>query len=564
MNAQSLIDRARVEIKLADYGVAPASALGDPSIHPRVQDYRRQSSARMMPLDKDDVAKRIPAAGYHVSRKVDGEFTVLVYRQGEALTVNPGGTVRLGMPWQQEAARRLADAGIREALVVGELYVRRPDDSRPRVHDVTSIARQPDSAEDVERLSFAVFDLMSLDGSPSGDVFADTWRTIVKLFDGGERVHPVEAVDAKSADEIMSVFEKWVEKDGAEGLVVRSDTAGQFKIKPRHTLDVAVVGFTESIEERQGLLHDLLVAVMRTDGTFHVLTRVGGGFGEDLRRDMLSDLKDRVVASDYVEVNSDHVAYQMVEPEWVVEVSCLDVISQTTRGGPINRMVLDWERGDVGTYRVVRRLPLASVLSPQFLRRREDKSVRPDDVRIQQIADLVEVPLVDRDARQMTLPKSEILSREVYTKQLKGDTMVRKFVTWKTNKETESEDYPAYVVHYTDFSPNRKVPLAREVRVSDSREQIESLLSSLKESNIKKGWEPHSSSTVAKKTAAAQEEAAVGKPASKKAPKTAPAKKKAPKKAPQETAAKKKASKKAPKKAPAKRAPKKKAESEGG
>ena len=33
--------------------------------------------------------------------------------------------------------------------------------------------------------------------------------------------------------------------------------------------------------------------------------------------------------------------------------------------------------------------------------------------------------------------------------------MVRKFVLWKTNKE-QSEDYPAFVVHFTDFSPNRK------------------------------------------------------------------------------------------------------------
>ena len=42
------------------------------------------------------------------------------------------------------------------------------------------------------------------------------------------------------------------------------------------------------------------------------------------------------------------------------------------------------------------------------------------------------VVLVDRDAKQMTLPHSELLRREVYTKAAKGETMVRKFVTWKT------------------------------------------------------------------------------------------------------------------------------------
>jgi hypothetical protein len=66
--------------------------------------------------------------------------------------------------------------------------------------------------------------------------------------------------------------------------------------------------------------------------------------------------------------------------------------------------------------------------------------------------------------------------------------MVRKFVMWKTNKESASTDFPAYVVHYTDFSPNRAQPLAREVRVSSSAEQIETLYTELKEEHIKKGW----------------------------------------------------------------------------
>ena len=95
----SLLDKARVEIKLGDYGVAPATALADGGLLPRVQEYRRQASSRMIPLDADDIRKKIPKADYYVSRKVDGEFTVLVYRDGECLTLNPGGTVRIGLPW---------------------------------------------------------------------------------------------------------------------------------------------------------------------------------------------------------------------------------------------------------------------------------------------------------------------------------------------------------------------------------------------------------------------------------------------------------------------------------
>jgi len=68
---------------------------------------------------------------------------------------------------------------------------------------------------------------------------------------------------------------------------------------------------------------------------------------------------------------------------------------------------------------------------------------------------------------------------------------VRKFVRWKTNKDTSNGEYPAYVVHFTDFSPTRKVPLSREVRVSNSEEQIKQLYQELKDENIKKGWALH-------------------------------------------------------------------------
>ncbi|MGK0188088.1 MAG: general stress protein 26 [Verrucomicrobiales bacterium] len=86
------------------------------------------------------------------------------------------------------------------------------------------------------------------------------------------------------------------------------------------------------------------------------------------------------------------------------------------------------------------------------------------------------------------MPGSEILRREVVTKTLKGKEIVRKLLMWKTNKETESPDYPAYVVHLTDFSPNRKEPLQREIRVSNSRDQINQLWDELAKKYFVRGW----------------------------------------------------------------------------
>jgi len=485
----TLLDRARVEIKLNQYGTAPATALLDASILPRVQEYRRQISAKMYPLDRDDIGRKIPNAKYHVSRKVDGEFTALVFRNDEIVTLNPGGTVRIGMPWQEEALKRLKSAGIQEAMIVGELHLFHEDGRRERVHDVTSVARQPGSQADLDRLRFSAFDMISVNQEAMNGGFSENWNQLLTWFGDGEMIRCVESKSASSSKEIGAQFRKWVEDEGSEGIVVRSDAVGSFKIKPRHSLDAAVIGFTESSDERQGMMHDLLLAIARSDGAMQVLCRVGGGFSDDQRREMLSDLKDMVVPSEYAEVNSDHVAYQMVEPKWVVEISYLDLISQTTRGAPVNRMVLNWNYAD-RRYEVIRRLPLCSVISPQFQRIREDKSANASDIRISQVADRVDIPMSDRDATRMTLSKSTVLRREVYTKTLKGELMVRKFLMWKTNKENEASEFPAYVIHYTDFSPNRKNPLDRDLRVSNSESQILQLWNQLKEANIKKGWEP--------------------------------------------------------------------------
>ncbi|MEM8735244.1 MAG: hypothetical protein AAGG44_13520 [Planctomycetota bacterium] len=483
------LDRSRLEVKLGSYAVGPATILGDTSAQSAAQDYRRAVAGRMMPIGKADIRAKVPKADYFASRKIDGEFTLLVFDGEDVFSINPGGTVRVGLPWMDEAKKLLQAAGVGSARIAGELFIHN-DSRRPRVHDVTKIARGPKSEEELSRIRFAPFDIVEWDGEQPADEFAATRQTLENTFGGGQLNVPVETVLVNSPSEIERLFAQWVEDEDAEGIVLRSDEAGVFKLKPRHTIDAVVVGFTESTDEREGMLHDLLVAVTRSDGSFHVLTKVGGGFSEDDRRAMLSDLKDLVVESEYAEVNSDYVAYKMVRPEWVVEISCLDMISQTTRGGDVNRMVIDFDASSE-EYKVVRRMPLASIISPQFVRRRDDKEPQFEDTPIGQISSRVEVAKANQDAKSFTLPKTEVLKREVFTKVLKGETMVRKFVMLRTNKSEAGGEFPAFVLHYTDFSPNRKDPLQREVLVSNSEEQIHALFVAMREKNIKKGWNEH-------------------------------------------------------------------------
>ena len=89
----------------------------------------------------------------------------------------------------------------------------------------------------------------------------------------------------------------------------------------------------------------------------------------------------------------------------------------------------------------------------------------------------------------MQLPTSEVIKRKVWTKAAKGKVAVRKLVAWKTNKAEVDPSYPAYVVHWTDYSAGRGTPLDREVRTAPTAELMEEIAARLIEDNVKKGWE---------------------------------------------------------------------------
>jgi len=481
------VDASALKTLLGPYRSGGAETLVDPEWLRQARRRRRDLGETMRAFDFDTAQQRLPAADdAFISRKIDGEFTCLAYRDGACLSLNPGGTVRIGAPFLDEAAARLKAAGVRSALLGGELYVRRSDGKRPRVHDVTRVARNPASQAEVDSLCFAVFNVYELDGQDPSGRYADALEAAQRLFAGGDRVQVVETVRG-DRQRVFQQYRQWVEQEGAEGVVTRSDSSGIFKIKPRHSLDLAVVGFSEGIDDRTGLLHSLLVAIPTDADSFQIVGRVGGGFSDELRASLLTLLNQRLVASDYVEVNSDQVGYRMVEPGLVAELSCLDVVSRTSLGSTIDRMVLDWHASE-RRWEGVRRLPLCSLISPQFVRLRDDKQARPEDLRLTQLSDITEIPELERNAAEIRLPASTVLERAVATKVLKGATLVRKLLLWKTNKEATSPDHPAYVLHLTDYSPNREAPLNHEIRVSSSEEQIRQFFGEWQAKAFVGGW----------------------------------------------------------------------------
>jgi ATP-dependent DNA ligase len=441
-----------------------------------VANYRKDICKKYISLNPEQIDARLGGTKFFVTRKYDGELAVLFWDGNGLFSINSGGRVRKGLPCMEEAAKLLAAAGVREAVVPAELIVEESG-GRARVFD--TLAALADPAQHA-RLRLAPFDILRLDGEPfRANSYEEVHARLGRIFGEGEFCRPVrcEAADSKAA--VKALYAAWVEDEGGEGLVVRSEFPIIYKVKPRYTLDAAVIGFSEGAAEYKGQIRSLLLALMPKEGVYQIVGHVGGGFDGEQRKAFFDRLLTMKTESSYIETDSNHVAFHMVRPEIVVEIHINDVLFETTSGAILNPL-LAYD----GAYRRAQAVPGISIVFPVFERVREDKTVNASDVRFAQVDAIAARPAAE-GAGEAPSGKSELLRREVYKKETGGKLMVQKFLVWKTNK---GADYPGYVLSHTNFSSERKDPLQSEVRVSDDLDQIQELCGEFVAKNVKKGW----------------------------------------------------------------------------
>ncbi len=82
---------------------------------------------------------------------------------------------------------------------------------------------------------------------------------------------------------------------------------------------------------------------------------------------------------------------------------------------------------------------------------------------------------------------SQIVLREVYTKENKNGKMVRKILGLKTNKE-DTDLFPPFLVLYTDFSAGRAEPMDQEITWCSSQSGMQDKVTALRAEYIKGGW----------------------------------------------------------------------------
>jgi len=454
----------------------------DPGTSAKVLDYKKNFLKQFIAISPQQIDDRLGDSRYFVTRKYDGEFATIVYEKGEAVTINRSGRTRRGIPCIDEAARLLKKAGVKEAIIPAEIYVD-DTDKRTRTNDLLYALSKKG---DVSRLHLVAFDILELNQeSFRPNSYQETWQKLKEWFSGGKLVKEVELEFARSNNEVKEIYKRWVDEGTAEGLVVRSDLPFVFKVKPRHSVDGVIIGFTEGTGDQQGKVRTFLMAMMTDDNHYQVVTDVGGGMKEMLKRKMFDILSSKVIDSEFIDTDSNHVAFRMVRPDTIMEFSVRDVIYETPNGPILNPILLL----DNDTYKLHTTVTGLSFIAPVFERFREDKNAaNVVDTRLSQIEDFASFESEEIiTTPSIELPESEVLKREVYRKQLGEKSMIQKYLIWKTNKE-QSGEYPSYVLHYTNYSSGRQEPLQREVRISDSRKQIMELHKQLLEENIKKGW----------------------------------------------------------------------------
>ncbi len=506
--------------KLGKGSLYPAGSLADEELVATLAGYRRSVASRYRAVMSEELPEALPKGVLHVSPKIDGELWYLVKQGKETVFLSPNGRAISGnIPILAGAKASFTPNAKDGTVVAGELFAEAAS-GRPRISDLAA-ALGSGAKADVELLRFSAFDVVrgGDDEAPQpGEAYEERHATLQRLLDGGGAAGVVGSEGLADHAAVQERFEAVVGGDEAEGLVIRAGDGRIFKLKPVMSLDAVIVGFTE----RSGVKNQvgsILLALMREDGQFQLVGACGNVGGESERKALYKKISKRVVDSSFRYASGGGALYRFVAPEQVVEVAATDLQSDDSDGRPIKRMVIEY--GDA--WSPVRPMESVSLIHPRLVRLRDDKGVNATDIRAAQLEERCLVASLQEKAEPLALAPSSVLRREVYTKTTKGEVAVRKILVWKTEKEDADPAFPAFVVHFTDYSPGRKSPMKREVRLAPSQSSAFAIADDILEANIKKGWEAVAQAAATEKSAAAKE---TKKPAAKKKPAKKAAKKK--------------------------------------
>ena len=440
-------------------------------------DYKKNIANKFALVEGDNIKSRIGGENFCVTRKIDGHMQIAFFDGTTTVLLNSNGKEKAKeIKCIEVLTDSLKKAGVKQAVIGAELYMPCAD-GRPRHSDV-SRALADSSLKD--SLALAPFDIIELEGKAwEAENYSGTHRRLSEIFKD-DMVKPVEMQHGANVDELLDIYEKWVKGEGAEGLVVHTEGNVVWKIKPRHTLDAAVIGYTTTDRG----IRSLMFAMVREDGLFQEFVEGSTGMTEEQRAEVAERLAKLHVDSQYVMSDSRGIAYQMVRPELVFEITTVELVAKGNDDKIRMNPLLRYDDGK--GWLVEDSTPGVSAINIVVVRERTDKTPNAVDVRVSQLSDIT--PFEELEGGNIKLENSTLLERKVFKKVSGAKIMLHKFLLWKTNKE-QSGRFPAYVVYHTDFSSGRKEMLKRDMLYTNDEAQARELFDAEIAANVKKGWE---------------------------------------------------------------------------
>lgn len=433
-----------------------------------ISQYKKRVLSRLISVEPSKLKEKILESEYYlVSEKLDGFYTVLVSDSKGIKLFNKSGR-EIKIPSIQSIKLE------KSCVLVGELCSFIND--RPQTHrELASAIAKPDKTD----IRFAAFDVLEINGKVIDATGIEKYNLLKELANQ-KTCYTITQHQYSSRNEVEEFYNDVIANSG-EGIIVKAANELAYKIKPIITLDLVVLGFCEGIQEKAGVVRDLLIGVALEDNLYQVVGTVGTGFTAEDRSMFYKSLSPLSVNSTYTEVSGAKTAFVMVKPEWVIELTCLDVLGENSKG-TIKRPVLKY---DTSGFDLIEQTAGVSLVSAVFIRKRTDKTVSVSHSGKDQLLDYLN-PQSDSE-KTLKLVDSEIVSREVYTKKGKNGVMVRKMVGLKTNKE-ETGLFSKYAVLFTDFSSGRAEPMNQEILLCDDKSSLENTLQSLRDEYVKGGW----------------------------------------------------------------------------
>ncbi|HRI15342.1 MAG TPA: hypothetical protein PLX89_20295 [Verrucomicrobiota bacterium] len=489
-----MIDSNKLISKGGLYQIAPGGGITDPVLLEVAGQYQAQIRQKFLAVPAKELAQRFAGEERLLQTiKYDGEGVFIYFEAGkqpfEVFAFNaPSGRVRVGLPALQSFGAHLKALKVKRALFRAELYL--PGQINGRRNSVSEVARVSfnGSTTEIAALRLAILDVIMVDGKDLRTTanFETTWDKLKELA-GTNTQSPFHCPEGSIVPEreVDGIF-KAVTKAGAEGLVLRRlGRLELIKVKPQLSVDGAIIGFVEGeFEGRYGVL-SLLTALTYPEKEdsktwFQVLARVGSGFTDQLREELLQQLAPLKVAAPLAMTDSDGRPVQFIKPQLIAEVEGDDAIVATRLDQENQTQLLAWD-GRGWTFTKLAAFPRLTFAT--YSKLRTDKDVGTGGARITQVVPQAATP---PSAIPSPSRSTRVIRREVYKKESKGETMIRKLVVAQTEGDPDAMPFSIF---WTDFSAKRKDPLKISTAYAHSSARAEALAQRFIEEGVAKGWE---------------------------------------------------------------------------